>query len=325
MSDSHQRRSSHNKTSFYYDIEKVASTPENSKDDEELDSKTNSAKANIQMRSRTLNYAITIVFVIVSIVAIFNFIAYTFNNSPKTISNENFRAAGSSILNSEKELLDRLVSDKIVSNHLGTTNPDNNYMKFDADSKSLSDKVDNLINAEIKKQQDTEDSEINDNSSNNVGGDENDDDDDDDDSSITAQKDLQEIFAVNPVIILSLNPESPKQKKLETILMNINIHPEPKVVDLFRHPDYKKIASYLKSLDIKAIPSGTSSGNIKNDLVYSTPDNEDDDEYSSEDNIPRLFIGGMPTGNFKSIFRLYKSNSLQTFLREHGKGHISIG
>ncbi|KAK6198666.1 uncharacterized protein RJT21DRAFT_122251 [Scheffersomyces amazonensis] len=115
---------------------------------------------------------------------------------------------------------------------------------------------------------------------------------------------LKEIFAVNPIIIISNN--NPLQHKFETILMNINIHPEPKIVDLLKHPDYSEIMSYLE--------------------VEFADELEDEDAMENDDDdIPRLFIAGKSYGNYYKIFKLYESNLLQSYLREHGKGKITIG
>ncbi|KAK6465592.1 hypothetical protein DFJ63DRAFT_25260 [Scheffersomyces coipomensis] len=133
-----------------------------------------------------------------------------------------------------------------------------------------------------------------------------------------AQSDLKEIFAVNPIILISNNNQF--QHKFETILMNINIHPEPKIVNLIKHPNYKSILSYLESTfeDL----------NDDDNVDYKELDEDDKEslhQLNKGDNIPRLFIGGVPHGNYYKILDLFEKNQLQSYLRENGKGKITIG
>ena len=63
---------------------------------------------------------------------------------------------------------------------------------------------------------------------------------------ILVQENLKEIFSVNPIIVLSLNNQI---DKLNTILLNLNISPEPKIINLSRHPNYLNILKYLKNIN----------------------------------------------------------------------------
>ncbi|KAK6457339.1 uncharacterized protein RJT20DRAFT_134622 [Scheffersomyces xylosifermentans] len=323
MSDSHQRRSSNIKTSFHYDIEKISESTEDAQNDGsgllfDTDAKSQTGHSQSQARRRTFQRFFSVAFSFLVVITFINFIYYTAKQGSKSISSQASLKSGSSLLESERELLSRLESDKIVSPvNAKSANTGNNVMNFD-ESQGLTPQIDELVNAEIQKQQQSDIGTVSDP--------EEDDEELEADDSVRSQNDLKEIFAVNPVIILSSDPSSPKQKQLETILMNINIHPEPKVVNLFKHPNYESILKYLKHYEsYTTIPTGTT-GTIKNNLVYAShEDDADSEEQSAVDDIPRLFVGGSPYGNYKSIFTLYKNNNLQSYLRERGRGTITIG
>lgn len=138
---------------------------------------------------------------------------------------------------------------------------------------------------------------------------------------INPQGDLLEILSVSPIVILSSNPSSAIQdtdetteesrdalyhNKLENQVMEImlgflHITPEPRVVDLAKHPHHNEIVHYLQS--------------------YSMHNSE-----TSEDelDIPRIFIGGQPVANHKQVVEKYYNKDLVEFLRDHGRGIINI-
>lgn len=129
--------------------------------------------------------------------------------------------------------------------------------------------------------------------------------------------DLKEILSISPIIIIST--PSPQQQQLENILMNLNITPQPTIVNLSKHPNYQSILSYLQQYESHShtVETHTSpTGIIKLDLKEVAED---------EDNIPRVFIGAVPVGNFHEIFELYNDSKLVNYLKERGKGKISIG
>ncbi|EER34962.1 predicted protein [Candida tropicalis MYA-3404] len=121
---------------------------------------------------------------------------------------------------------------------------------------------------------------------------ENDDLEQDPDMHILVQENLKEIFSVNPIIVLSLNNQI---DKLNTILLNLNISPEPKIINLSRHPNYLNILKYLKNIN-----------------------------HSDVENIPRLFLGGLPVGTSKEIIEMYENNELISYLRSKGEGLINV-
>ncbi|ODV81162.1 uncharacterized protein CANTADRAFT_25391 [Suhomyces tanzawaensis NRRL Y-17324] len=164
---------------------------------------------------------------------------------------------------------------------------------------------------------------------------------------LASQHDLKEILLVSPIILISDDPDSSDQQQLEIIIKNLNIHPEPKIVSLDKHPHCKKILNYLKSYESHqdtTIPVTTTASSseaiIKSDLKFtqevlsSEGSLYEDLRYKTEkklaeshalQNIPRLFIGGVPYGNFQELFKKYKDKSLAQFVREKGKGLITVG
>lgn len=108
---------------------------------------------------------------------------------------------------------------------------------------------------------------------------------------LKVKENLKEIFSVNPIIILSLNNQI---DEFLTILLNMNISPEPKVINLSKHPNFSHILKYLKNVN-----------------------------GSDEENIPRLFLGGQPVGTSQEIIDMYKNNELISYLRSKGQGLIN--
>ncbi|RLV89453.1 hypothetical protein JA1_005155 [Spathaspora sp. JA1] len=100
---------------------------------------------------------------------------------------------------------------------------------------------------------------------------------------------LKEIFSINPIIILSINEEL---TEFETVLLNLNINPKPKIINLLKHPNFNNIVEYLRNINGK--------------------------------NIPKLFIGGCPIGTEAEILEMNKQNQLVYYLKEKGRGLISI-
>lgn len=135
-------------------------------------------------------------------------------------------------------------------------------------------------------------------------------------SEVDPQNDLKEIFSVSPLIIFSKSEKSEKQKELENIfLLELNIVPEPKVVDLTKHPRHTQIIEYLTSYSTHEQNLATSHSS---DVDY------EQDSKSEVDNIPRVFLGGVPIGNCKDIVRKFDDNELLGYLREIGHGLISV-
>lgn len=129
--------------------------------------------------------------------------------------------------------------------------------------------------------------------------------------------DLKEILTISPIIILST--PSQHQQQLENILMNMNITPQPTVINLTKHPNYKNILSYLQQYESHShtvVTHSNPTGIIKLDTK---------EEPDVEDNIPRVFIGAVPVGNFHEIFELHEQGKLVGYLKERGKGKICIG
>ncbi|KAL6450669.1 hypothetical protein SBY92_000915 [Candida maltosa Xu316] len=104
---------------------------------------------------------------------------------------------------------------------------------------------------------------------------------------------LDEIFSISPLIILSLNN---RVEKLHKIIMNLNIDPEPKIINLSKHPNYINIVKYLQNI------------------------NKSDDE----DNIPKVFLSGSPIGSDDEIIEMYENDELVDYLKAKGQGLISI-
>lgn len=134
------------------------------------------------------------------------------------------------------------------------------------------------------------------------------DDDYDDNHADLVKSNLKEIFSLSPVIILILDENN--DRLFESILINLYIHPEPKTINLAKHPNHVNIINYLK-------------------LNQNNPgeDEEHDDsdiEEVGNDQLPRLFIGGRPMGTRDEIVSMYENNELVEYLKNKGKGLITI-
>ncbi|KAG7662876.1 uncharacterized protein J8A68_003647 [[Candida] subhashii] len=134
------------------------------------------------------------------------------------------------------------------------------------------------------------------------------DDDYDDNHSDLIKSNLKEIFSLSPVIILILDEND--DRLFESILINLYIHPEPKTINLAKHPNHVNIINYLKS-------------NQNNPGEDEEHDDSDIEEVGN-DQLPRLFIGGRPMGTRDEIVSMYENNELVEYLKNKGKGLITI-
>lgn len=140
---------------------------------------------------------------------------------------------------------------------------------------------------------------------------------------INVALDLKEMMLISPVTILlddEVTSSPDKSKFLEILFKSLNINPEPKVVNLSKHPHHSEIVEYLHKYAKHEY--GTSG-----DEAFKDEDNEDEEEdqqAASTREIPRLFVGGLPVGRFSDIIEEYSSNGLIARLKESGKGLISV-
>lgn len=118
------------------------------------------------------------------------------------------------------------------------------------------------------------------------------------------QRDLAEILSINSIVILTNEENIKLQSKVENILKNYKITPEIKFIKLNKHPNYDNIYQYLKKFTISD---------------YGIEINNDD-----EHDIPRLFIGGLPMGNYKDIIKKAHTEELYGYLKKYGKGLITL-
>lgn len=132
------------------------------------------------------------------------------------------------------------------------------------------------------------------------------------------QSALKEILLVSAMtILLSNDPQSSspnskeKEKQVVNIIKSLSITPQPTMVNLIKHPKYDEIVEYLKTYQYHKIDDSTES------------DSEDIVEVTVE-NIPSVFIGGLPVGNYDDIIEMYDKKKLVTYLRLVGKGIISV-
>lgn len=126
--------------------------------------------------------------------------------------------------------------------------------------------------------------------------------------------DLKEMMLISPITIL-LDDESDdvqKTKFLEILFQTLSINPEPKIVNLSKHPHYHQIMTYLQNY-----------AHHEYTPVEASSEDEDDADWRHVD-IPRLFVGGIPMGRFNDIISKYNDHELITYLKENGKGLISI-
>ena len=131
--------------------------------------------------------------------------------------------------------------------------------------------------------------------------------------------DLKEMMLISPVTILlddEITSSPEKNKFLEILFKSLKINPEPKVVNLSKHPHHTEIVDYLEKYAKHEY--GTSAHEVSED------DEDEDEKAPPVREIPRLFVGGLPVGRFNDIIDEYKNNELINHLRESGKGLITV-
>lgn len=133
---------------------------------------------------------------------------------------------------------------------------------------------------------------------------------------------LKEMLLIAPITVLvGDTQDTDKQDKVLRILFqDLHITPEPKKIDIRRHPLCDSVIEYLQkyygrgdSYKYKISPDG---------LHHSTSSTSSD---NANDSIPRLFVGGLPVGSFDDILRMAKQGDLVTLLRAKGEDLITIG
>lgn len=127
---------------------------------------------------------------------------------------------------------------------------------------------------------------------------------------IDPKQDLKEILLVAPVVVL-LDDEGENnsvQREFMTIMRacgpGFRLTPEPVVVNLSKHPHCDDILDYLRRY-------------MSHELAHHSVQ-------ADEDDIPRLFIGGLPMGNYQHVIESYRSGDLMDELIERGNGLLSI-
>lgn len=128
---------------------------------------------------------------------------------------------------------------------------------------------------------------------------------DDGTSDITAQKDLAEILSINNIVLLVNDENLTKQEKAKQMLFSLKMTPELKTVDIKKHPHYQKINGYLKT--------------VKNRMKETSVS-----DFSDSDDIPRLFIEGMPVAGYDDIIDKFEQNELWQFLSKIGQKSIKL-
>jgi glutaredoxin len=130
------------------------------------------------------------------------------------------------------------------------------------------------------------------------------------------QMDLKEILSVSPIVIIkNTDPHRAsvayleKAKQVENILNNLNITPQPRTVSLIKHPHYNEIVEYLKTYQTHKVDA-TESTATEGDVTV--------------EDIPSVFVGGLPIGNYDDIIELFRSKLLTPLLRKTGKGLITM-
>lgn len=111
----------------------------------------------------------------------------------------------------------------------------------------------------------------------------------------SVQESLMEMFSIYPMIVLQADPK--ESSMLNNIFSTLNINPEPKLVDLAKHPNQEGIIQYLQNFE--------------------------NHRYGDTD-IPLVFIGGDPICNYNQIVEKYKSGELAPYLRSNGRGIIEV-
>lgn len=132
------------------------------------------------------------------------------------------------------------------------------------------------------------------------------------------QMDLAEILSINPIVLLMNEENMSKQEQVKQILQTLNITPELKLVNLKKHPHYQEIFEYLKTYRVHndASNGGMVSDYQRSQYIHNTLNDVDD--------IPRLFIGGMPVADYNDIVLKYDTNQLHDVLTHFGQGLIKL-
>lgn len=134
-----------------------------------------------------------------------------------------------------------------------------------------------------------------------------------DENKIDLQHDIKEMLLVSPVtILLSDEPEDLEQSRfMEIIFGALSINPEPRIVNLRKHPHCNQIVEYLRRFSRRVEGLGLSS-------------EHSDEVKDAKSDFPRLFMGGLPLGKYSEIIEMYQQEELVLFLQEHGKGLVSV-
>lgn len=125
---------------------------------------------------------------------------------------------------------------------------------------------------------------------------------------VNPQLDLAEILSINSIVLLVNDENVAQQEEVKKILQNLQINPEVKEVNLKKHPHYDDIWDYLKNYRVH---------NNEKNYHYVESLNEVDE-------IPRLFIGGLPVADYGDIVNKFNNNQLADFLNEFGRGLIKL-
>lgn len=125
------------------------------------------------------------------------------------------------------------------------------------------------------------------------------------------KQDLKEMLLVAPVVVLLDDEDvnSASRREFMAILnargSGFRLTPEPVVVYLDKHPHRDGILSYLRRY-------------MSHELAHHIS------EGLEEDDIPRLFIGGLPMGNYQHVIESFRAGDLMDELIEKGNGLVSI-
>lgn len=134
---------------------------------------------------------------------------------------------------------------------------------------------------------------------------------------VNVRWDMSEILLIAPVKVL-LDEDSVEEKlerakeqnKFLEIVSSLGITPEPKIVNLAKHPHCHEIKDYLRTYASR--------------MTKETTGETQDVSSGVTKDIPRLFIGSVPVGSFGKIIEMSNENRLASYLKANGKGLISI-
>ena len=134
---------------------------------------------------------------------------------------------------------------------------------------------------------------------------------------VNVRWDMSEILLIAPVKVLldedsgeEMLARAKEQNKFLEIVSSLGITPEPKIVNLAKHPHCHEIKDYLRTYASRMTKETTGET-----LDVSSGVTKD---------IPRLFIGSVPVGSFGKIIEMNNENKLASYLKANGKGLISI-